>query len=276
MRDTSRVESKPRSGAARSLGLSGWAAAAAVGFAQPALAQTGVGTGAPPSPAAPTTGAATAPAQPAPAAAATAPTAPVETAPRPAPAPPAQVASTCFPACRAGYLCHEGQCVSACNPPCAASEVCTSTGACEAAPSAVAPPAASAPAAAPGGAPAAPASEALPTPEAVPHGVNLHVNALGLLEWGLIPRVEIGGSTTVLVGAHFFATGLLSYVLLTGDNEDFDYGYGGNWGARHYFNSRGAQAGGYLGGLLEYATFQTTDPDDDPRRLSSPNPDPRG
>jgi hypothetical protein len=26
----------------------------------------------------------------------------------------------CFPACRDGYLCHLRQCISACNPPCAA------------------------------------------------------------------------------------------------------------------------------------------------------------
>lgn len=36
----------------------------------------------------------------------------------------------CFPACRTGYLCHAGQCVSACNPPCGAAETCTSAGEC--------------------------------------------------------------------------------------------------------------------------------------------------
>ena len=24
----------------------------------------------------------------------------------------------CFPECRTGYLCHQGECISACNPPC--------------------------------------------------------------------------------------------------------------------------------------------------------------
>jgi len=33
--------------------------------------------------------------------------------------------TSCFPACRSGYLCHQGQCVSACNPPCAGNEVCS-------------------------------------------------------------------------------------------------------------------------------------------------------
>ncbi len=31
----------------------------------------------------------------------------------------------CFPACRAGYLCHSGQCVSRCNPACAEGLECT-------------------------------------------------------------------------------------------------------------------------------------------------------
>jgi hypothetical protein len=38
--------------------------------------------------------------------------------------------AACFPACRSGYLCHEGRCVSACNPLCGASETCTATGEC--------------------------------------------------------------------------------------------------------------------------------------------------
>jgi hypothetical protein len=36
----------------------------------------------------------------------------------------------CTPPCRTGYLCHQGQCVSACNPPCGEAEVCASTGEC--------------------------------------------------------------------------------------------------------------------------------------------------
>jgi hypothetical protein len=36
----------------------------------------------------------------------------------------------CFPACRSGYLCHQGRCVSACNPPCGAGETCTAAGEC--------------------------------------------------------------------------------------------------------------------------------------------------
>lgn len=36
----------------------------------------------------------------------------------------------CVPQCRSGYVCYQGQCVSACNPPCAQGEQCTSDGQC--------------------------------------------------------------------------------------------------------------------------------------------------
>src|SRR5690606_9317980 len=39
-------------------------------------------------------------------------------------------AQDCFPPCREGYLCHQSQCVSACNPACEPGERCTSDGQC--------------------------------------------------------------------------------------------------------------------------------------------------
>ncbi|MFW6050711.1 MAG: hypothetical protein ACODAU_06025 [Myxococcota bacterium] len=36
----------------------------------------------------------------------------------------------CVPPCRSGHLCHEGRCVSACNPPCPQGERCTPQGRC--------------------------------------------------------------------------------------------------------------------------------------------------
>lgn len=48
------------------------------------------------------------------------------TEPAPAPDP----STACVPACRSGFTCVEGQCVSACNPPCAAGERCTASGEC--------------------------------------------------------------------------------------------------------------------------------------------------
>jgi hypothetical protein len=38
----------------------------------------------------------------------------------------------CTPACRSGFTCQSGQCVSLCNPPCAAGEQCTAQGECTA------------------------------------------------------------------------------------------------------------------------------------------------
>jgi hypothetical protein len=53
----------------------------------------------------------------------------------PPPAPPAAEAA-CFPACRSGFVCHQGQCVSLCNPPCAGGERCLANGECEPSPDA--------------------------------------------------------------------------------------------------------------------------------------------
>lgn len=71
----------------------------------------------------------------------------------------------CFPKCRSGYVCHEGACVSLCNPPCPEDERCTPEGEC--APKQAAP----VPAPAPAPPPPAPAPEARPPePPRVPSG----------------------------------------------------------------------------------------------------------
>ncbi|MFW6050286.1 MAG: hypothetical protein ACODAU_03885 [Myxococcota bacterium] len=44
--------------------------------------------------------------------------------------PPEQGTEECVPRCRSGFVCHQGQCVSACNPPCAEGERCSSDGEC--------------------------------------------------------------------------------------------------------------------------------------------------
>jgi hypothetical protein len=51
----------------------------------------------------------------------------------PPPPPPTPGYQGCVPACRSGYICRAGQCVSACNPPCGAGERCTDRGECAAA-----------------------------------------------------------------------------------------------------------------------------------------------
>jgi hypothetical protein len=40
----------------------------------------------------------------------------------------------CSPACRPGFMCHKGQCVSSCNPPCESGETCGANGECVLAP----------------------------------------------------------------------------------------------------------------------------------------------
>ena len=44
----------------------------------------------------------------------------------------AEETNTCVPNCRSGYLCHEGTCVSRCNPPCEKGSICSQTGECQA------------------------------------------------------------------------------------------------------------------------------------------------
>jgi hypothetical protein len=43
---------------------------------------------------------------------------------------PAAEPAVCVPDCRSGYFCHEGQCLSACNPPCETGTTCTASGEC--------------------------------------------------------------------------------------------------------------------------------------------------
>jgi hypothetical protein len=45
--------------------------------------------------------------------------------------------SQCFPKCRAGFICHNGQCISLCNPPCPEGMLCTSDMTCVPASSAI-------------------------------------------------------------------------------------------------------------------------------------------
>jgi hypothetical protein len=41
-----------------------------------------------------------------------------------------RLAQECVPACRTGFLCHRGECISACNPPCESGSICTNQGEC--------------------------------------------------------------------------------------------------------------------------------------------------
>lgn len=55
-------------------------------------------------------------------------------APAPATAPPSKAGQTkgaaCLPNCRTGFVCHNGACISACNPPCESKRFCSAEGEC--------------------------------------------------------------------------------------------------------------------------------------------------
>jgi hypothetical protein len=50
--------------------------------------------------------------------------------PPPPPPPLSTTDADCYPACRRGFVCSMGECVSRCNPPCAAGQQCLETGEC--------------------------------------------------------------------------------------------------------------------------------------------------
>jgi hypothetical protein len=137
----------------------------------------------------------------APAAAPPPPAASTPAAPTPAP-----VTVYCLPACRAGYTCLEGRCVSACNPPCSAGETCTADAQCVS----NTPPA---PAAPPAAVPVAEPVPPGPPPDAGwARGAGVYgiVAALGTLGLAIgsemtkdeqVPSLPLGVSATLLVGA---------------------------------------------------------------------------
>lgn len=109
----------------------------------------------------------------------------------------------CLPACRAGYTCIEGKCVSACNPPCGADETCTAAGQCES----KTPPAAAAAAPVPIAVnvmmPAAPTTPADPgwATGAGAFGVVAAAGALGLAVGSELTKDEQNPSLPLGIGA---------------------------------------------------------------------------
>lgn len=195
---------------------------------------------------------------------------------------------TCTPPCRSTYVCVDGQCVSACNPPCPEGQQCTEVGECVVAdqapatdfrtadddetgvPKASDPDSTEASSDDQHGA-TSDTSHAMNTadhgtdeppdarrehnklvPISQPGGdsnLNLHINALGLLQVGLNPTVEFGGPNYGVSGfIRLMNTGLLSYVL----DEDFRYGFGIGARGRWYSGDGGTMRGIYFGGGLEY------------------------
>jgi len=100
----------------------------------------------------------------------------------------------CVPACRAGYLCMQGQCVSACNPPCAANETCSNGQCLMNAQPAQAP--AMAPGVAPGVAMQPAGTMSLATPEPAP---AVPRDEYKIKTFSFVPRIglQAGGSGTL-------------------------------------------------------------------------------
>jgi hypothetical protein len=77
----------------------------------------------------------------------------------------AQVTNDCDPPCRAGFLCSNARCISACNPPCAQNEKCTADARCVPRAGSILPGATSS---LPGASPEPPVAPAAPAPPPAP------------------------------------------------------------------------------------------------------------
>ncbi|MDB4975948.1 MAG: hypothetical protein JWN48_4289 [Myxococcaceae bacterium] len=156
----------------------------------------------------------------------------------------------CVPLCRSGYTCLSGQCVSACNPICPANQTCTPAGQCV--PGAPANP--SEPEAEPAAGPAAAAPRS-PKQDSI---VNLHIDVLGALQFGLAPALEIGKKVSGYLRLRSFNTGVASYFVLERRHDDeLRWGLGAALGL-HVFSGRDGNMRGLFGGPnLEYAFVRT-------------------
>lgn len=200
----------------------------------------------------------------------------------------AERANECFPSCRSGYVCHRGECVSACNPPCPSGKTCTDAGRCVSERDSSAAPAPEkqeeVEQARPRERQDEPDATSSPEPEsdaqdqeagveatdtevetAPDSTTTFNFNSLGVLQLGLDPGVEFGRQTTVRVFGRAMNTGALSYVIIGSPSGDDIFGFGAGLGVtvRQYFDKSGPQRGFFAGGGLEYAYTQVEDSVDD-------------
>lgn len=161
-----------------------------------------------------------------------------------------ELLNACEPSCRSGFTCKEARCVSLCNPLCPADEVCTPTGECVSAHIADDLQAYVAPA-------HAPAIDRDPSADSL---VNLHIDAAGLLQFGLTPTIEVGESVSGYLRLRLMNTGLASYFLLGRDaDDDLRLGAGAALGVHFFSSKRGNMRGLYGGAALEYVFIETRD-----------------
>ena len=161
----------------------------------------------------------------------------------------------CLPSCRSGYTCVSGQCVSLCNPICPVGEYCTERGECIV------------------GTPeegnATTTNQSTEPKKAEPEKptrstsadsiVNLHMDVLGLLQFGLTPTVEVGGKHFAgFLRVRPLNAGLMSYFLLAPDSGDsFKWGIGAALGLHIFSAGEGNMRGVFGGPALEYVFVET-------------------
>ena len=173
----------------------------------------------------------------------------------PAAPPPPQEAQTwrtstnqCQPSCRTGYTCVSGQCVSACNPACPMGQRCTPELECVA--EAETPKDSAEPAAAP----------LVPSPSSKDSIVNVHIDVLGALQFGVTPTIEVGKRVSGYLRLRPFNSGVASYFLLGRDSDDeLHWGLGGALGLHVFSKGIGNMRGLFGGPALEYAFVKTRD-----------------
>jgi len=144
----------------------------------------------------------------------------------------------CIPDCRKGFLCVEGRCVSACNPPCGADETCTEAREC--AKSAPATPPPSPPTVAPAPAPAPPPSSTNtaaattndgPKPTRYPYD-QFRIALGGGVGLGVVPDGTgfpfsfLGGLAFPLGGHFFLRSDIAASYFSTSANASYDVGSG--------------------------------------------------
>ena len=110
------------------------------------------------------------------------------------------------------------------------------------------------------GGPTPPAQPVMPVNTAVSSESRtaFYGNLLGLLQFGLTPTLEMGGSKTILVRGRLLNTGLLPYLLAAEEGETFEFGIGLGFLARTYVGGQ-SQQGPYFGAGIEVMNAGSTD-----------------
>jgi hypothetical protein len=201
----------------------------------------------------------------------------------------ARAESECVPACRDGFMCHEGRCISACNPPCGAGETCTAAGQCVAQRGGTTTGATST---TPGGIPiveqdsssvvvveaststpapyatggwTTPPQGAQPLPEEPPSedpSFSIGGNVGGFFFFGPVLAFEFGSHLAGNVRLRFPQAGLANQLLDFGTFSDWDTTLGFSFavgaGIRYYLTSDSTLRGLYVGAAAELERRQWT------------------